>query len=145
MTSQDTRFRGLLWLVPVAFVAMTFVITWFLAEPLRGGAVAAGIGSWLLGALVLSVPFLASLVVLLIPRSTLLVRMTALGYAIVAGLAGLFMDIAVLTSEGSTAPVGLAVMLAVQIFAMLPLAIVVAIIVGLIRRRRSPQLTHLAG
>ncbi|SDT01841.1 hypothetical protein [Microlunatus soli] len=136
MGSQGRTVRRRLWAVPVMFVVMTYVFTWFLAQPLRGGATAGSVTSWLLSTLVVSVPFLASLAVLAITRSTL-VQITALGYAIVAGLAGLIMDIAVVTSEGSTAPVGLAVMLAVQLFVMAPLAVVVALIVGVTRRRRS--------
>lgn len=145
MRVQDTGIRRFLWVVPALFVAMTLVITWFLAQPLRGGGVVAGIGSWLLSGLVLSVPFLAALVVMLIARAPLVVRMTALGYAIAAGLAGLVMDISVLTSEGSTASVGLVVMLALQVFAMLPLAFVVALVVGVIRRRRDSHLSRQPG
>lgn len=134
------RLQRWAWVIPAAFVVMTFAFTWPMSRPLADGGGLRGVGSWLLATAVLTIPFLAALLIMVIWRSSLLMLITALAYVVVAGLLGLAMDVAVITSDGSTAAVGLAVMLAIQIFVLVPLAAVGAVIARLARSGRMPRI-----
>lgn len=131
MSQQSKRPGRWMLVVPIAFVVMTMVFTWIFTEPLRGVPLASGIVTWILLGLLLSVPFLASLVAMIKGSAAPRIRRAALGYALACGLAGLGMNIAVLTSEGSTAPVGLVVMLVLQVVVALPATVAVTVLVVL--------------
>lgn len=113
---------------------MTLAFNWMFAEPLHGAHDGRGIGSWLVGSLALCTPYLMASLLIMVARRSLLVRVTTLGYLVAAGVLGLLMNIWVLTNESSTAPIGLVIMLVLQVFVLGPLGLLAAVLVWVVRR-----------
>lgn len=120
--------------VPLACIAMTLTFNWIIAEPLHRAHHGSTIGSWLAGSLALCAPYLMASALILVARRSALARTATLGYLVAAGVLGLLMSIWVLSSEHSTAPIGLVIMLVLQVFVLGPLGLLVAVLVWAVRR-----------
>jgi hypothetical protein len=120
-------------IIPVAFILGTIAVASFLGQPLRGGFALGDFALWTVGTLFLLTPFIAALVVMLTARRGGLVSTTALVYASVCGLLGAGVDAAVISSESSTAAVGLVSALIVQVVLVAPVCAAVAFLVNIVR------------
>lgn len=120
---------------PVLFICLTVAVASALGQPLRGAFVLGDLALWSAATAALSLPFISALIVMATARRGGLVWSTSLVYTLVAGLLGLGVDISVLGSEASTAPLGLISALIVQVLLLAPLSAAVAFVVHIVRQR----------
>lgn len=123
--------------VPAAFILVTFVVGWTLGQPLSGERDASALGSWFLFEVILASPFIVGLIMMLITRTGGPAWWAALAYSAAAGILGVIMDIVVLTSESSTAALGLLSAIVLQLVVLAPVTVVVALIIWAVRERRA--------
>lgn len=121
--------------VPIVFIGITLAVASTLGQPLRGPFDVAEFGLWAVATAVLCLPFVSALIVMSTARRGGLVWSTTLIYTVIAGLLGLGVDISVLSTESSTAPLGLVSALIVQILLLAPLSAAVAFVVHIVAER----------
>lgn len=108
-------------------------------QPPRGPVDGAALLGWFAFTAILALPFVAALVVMLTARRGGLVWSTTLVYSLVAGLLGLSVDASVLTSQSSTAALGLVSAVVIQAVLLAPIAATIAFIVNIVRHRGRDQ------
>ncbi|WP_166971968.1 hypothetical protein [Brevibacterium atlanticum] len=119
--------------IPLLLILATIAVSSALGRPLRGGFDLSALVLWVLGTLVLVIPFISALVVMLTARRGGLVSSTALVYSVLCGVVGLGVDAAVLGSDVSAASVSLVSALIIQVVLLAPVCAAVAFLISIAR------------